>query len=90
MAIKYQQTNLSRDNTDTSVDAIPEYIRNTLLETSTQQIDLELKPFYKIPPRTYGGPSSYEASIFYEPPEDDYDAELYEFDSSPSSAGKTF
>ena len=78
----------SRNNKDTSVGGIPEYIRNTLLETTTPKVDLDFKPFYNIPARTYGGPSSYEAPLFYEqPPEQNDDAEIYEFNDPPQNSG---
>ena len=78
----------ARNNNDTSVNAIPEYIRNTLLETTTERVDLEFKPFYSVPARTYGDPTSYEASIFYEPPEENENGEIYEFDSPQQSSRK--
>ena len=77
---------LSINNNDTSVNAIPEYIRNTLLESSTEKIDLEFKPFYTVPARTYGDPTSYEANLFYEPPDENENGELYVFDSPPQSS----
>ena len=78
----------ARNNNDTSVNGIPEYIRNTLLETTTERGDLEFKPFYTVPARTYGDPTSYEASIFYEPPEENENGEIYEFDSPQQSSRK--
>ena len=78
----------ARINNDTSVNGIPEYIRNTLLETTTEREDLEFKPFYAVPARTYGDPTSYEASIFYEPPEENENGEIYEFDSPQQSSRK--
>ena len=84
----------ARSNNDTSVNAIPEYIRNTLLESSTEssteKVDLEFKPFYSVPARTYGDPTSYEASIFYEPPDETENGEIYVFDSPPQSSRKGF
>ena len=76
-----------RDNADISVDAIQQYVRDTLLESSTEKLDLELKPFYNVPPKTYGSPTSYEASLFYEPPHEDTDSELYVFNEGPSIQG---
>ena len=35
------QTLSRRDNADTSVDAIQQYVRDTLLESSTEKVDLE-------------------------------------------------
>ena len=82
------------NNNDTSVNAIPEYIRNTLLESSTEssteKIDFEFKPFYSVPARTYGDPTSYEASIFYEPPDETETGEIYAFDSPPQSSRMYF
>ena len=78
----------ARNNNDTSVNGIPEYIRNTLLETTTERVDLEFKPFYSVPARTYGDPTSYEASIFYEPPDENENGEIYEFDSPQQSSRK--
>ena len=80
-------THSGRDNADTSVDAIQQYVRDTLLESSTEKLDLELKPFYDVPPKTYGSPTSYEASLFYEPPHEDTDSELYVFNEGPSIQG---
>ena len=80
-------TQSGRDNADTSVDAIQQYVRDTLLESSTEKLDLELKPFYNVPPKSYGSPTSYEASLFYEPPHEDTDSELYVFNEGPSIQG---
>ena len=84
----------ARNNNDTSVNVIPEYIRNTLLESSTEssteKIDLEFKPFYSVPARTYGDPTSYEASIFYEPPDEIETGEIYAFDSPVQSSRMYF
>ena len=84
----------ARNNNDTSVNAIPEYIRNTLLESSTEssteKIDFDFKPFYSVPARTYGDPTSYEASIFYEPPAETETGEIYAFDSPPQSSRMYF
>ena len=84
----------ARSNNDTSVNAIPEYIRNTLLESSTEssteKLDLEFKPFYSVPARTYGDPTSYEASIFYEPPDETETGEIYAFDSPAQSSRMYF
>ena len=86
-SINATQTLSGRDNADTSVDAIQQYVRDTLLESSTEKLDLELKPFYNVPPQTYGSPTSYEASLFYEPPHEDTDSELYVFNEGPSIQG---
>ena len=86
-SINVTQTLSRRDNADTSVDAIQQYVRDTLLESSTEKVDLELKPFYNVPPKTYGSPTSYEASLFYEPPNEDTDSELYVFNEGPSIQG---
>ena len=86
-SINATQTLSGRDNADTSVDAIQQYVRDTLLESSTEKLDLELKPFYNVPPKTYGSPTSYEASLFYEPPNEDTDSELYVFNEGPSIQG---
>ena len=86
-SINATQTLSGRDNADTSVDAIQQYVRDTLLESSTEKLDLELKPFYNVPPKTYGSPTSYEASLFYEPPHEDTDSELYVFNEGPSIQG---
>ena len=89
-SINATQTLSGRDNADTSVDAIQQYVRDTLLESSTEKPDLELKPFYNVAPKTYGSPTSYEASLFYEPPHEDTDSELYVFNEGPSIQGNIF